>query len=357
VRHTVISPAELDPGLRRRWNDLVHTDPALGSPYFSPEFTLAVASVRDDVRIVVMEDDGGVVGFFPFQRGPLGRGRPVGGPFSDQHGIVMPSGTDVDLREVLRAARLSSWHFDHGLAAQTAFAPYRTQSASSPIIDLSNGFDAYVEGRRAAGSRRIEQTDRKTRKLEREVGTLRWVARSNDLGVLQQIIDAKSDQCRAARIPDIFAPRWTRELVRRVVETDAPGFSGHLSCLYAGDELVAAHAGMRTDRVWHWWFPTYRHELARYSPGAALLLQLARESAACGVAVIDLGKGDDAYKQSFANGAIALAEGHVTRTPVSTVVRSLQAHAEVRLRSSRFADPVRPALRLGNQWVRQRRFR
>jgi CelD/BcsL family acetyltransferase involved in cellulose biosynthesis len=357
MRYSLISPADLDTGLRGRWAELTASDPALGSPFFSPEFTRAVASVRDDVRIVVMEEDAAVVGFFPFQRGHLGRGRPVGGPFSDQHGLVVAGGTEIDVRDVLRAARLSSWHFDHVLAEQKPFVPYTARLATSPILDLSSGFDGYVRSRQAAGSRRIEQIDRKTRKLERETGPLRWVARSTDVGALHEVIAAKSRQCRSAGIPDIFEPMWTRQLIRRILAVDVPGFAGCLSCLYAGDSLVAAHAGMRTDRVWHWWFPTYDQAFARYSPGLILLLQLAREAAALGMAAVDLGKGDDPYKQSFANAQIALAEGLVSRTPVSTVVRNLHEQAELRLRSSRLADPMRPALRRGNQWVRQRRFR
>ena len=45
--------------------------------------------------------------------------------------------------------------------------------------------------------------------------------------------------------------------------------------------------------------------------GGILLLRLAEEAATTGVRHIDLGKGDDVYKQSFATGGIPLVEGSV----------------------------------------------
>ena len=53
-------------------------------------------------------------------------------------------------------------------------------------------------------------------------------------------------------------------------------FQGVLSGLYIGEKLVAAHFGMRSRRVLHWWFPAYDPELGKYSPGAQLLLELSR---------------------------------------------------------------------------------
>ncbi|MCX5690838.1 MAG: GNAT family N-acetyltransferase, partial [Planctomycetota bacterium] len=65
MRFQVINPADLDHGLIERWADLQQANAALSSPYFRPEFTLAVGRVRSDARVTVIEDGGRVVGFLP----------------------------------------------------------------------------------------------------------------------------------------------------------------------------------------------------------------------------------------------------------------------------------------------------
>jgi CelD/BcsL family acetyltransferase involved in cellulose biosynthesis len=111
----------------------------------------------------------------------------------------------------------------------------------------------------------------------------------------------KSDQCRRTGVFDFFQLSWTRELVARILSEDTPHFAGRLSALYAGDQLLAAHMGMRSERVWHWWFPVYDQAAGKYSPGGILLLRVAEAAAAEGALALDLGKGDDPYKQSFAD--------------------------------------------------------
>ena len=103
-----------------------------------------------------------------------------------------------------------------------------------------------------------------------------------------------------------------------------------------GDQLVAAHFGIRSRRVLHWWFPAYDPELGKYSPGAQLLLELAREAAARGVERIDLGEGDESYKLSFMTGATALAVGSVDTRPAARAARKLWHHTKRWVRESPF---------------------
>ena len=67
--------------------------------------------------------------------------------------------------------------------------------------------------------------------------------------------------------------------------------------LYAGDRPVAAHLGLRSDRVLAYWFPAYDPDLGRYSTGVALCLRMAEAAAADGIGHIDLGKGAARYKE------------------------------------------------------------
>src|SRR5258707_3012366 len=48
-----------------------------------------------------------------------------------------------------------------------------------------------------------------------------------------------------------------RSLMSRLLHTRDPAFAGILSTVHIGDDLVAAHFGIRADGVLHWWFPVY----------------------------------------------------------------------------------------------------
>jgi CelD/BcsL family acetyltransferase involved in cellulose biosynthesis len=356
MKFSVIAATDLGETEQATWRALLARNPRLVSPFFCPEFTLAVAGARSDARVCVIEEGRQTLGFFPFQRGALGSGRPVGGKLSDYHGVIAEQHAAWDVDELLRACKLAFWEFDHLVDDQRPFTRYVSARSISPILDVSAGFEEYRKTRRRAGSSRISQLERKANKLAREVGPLRFESHGYDAKVLQEVYARKSDQCRRTGVVDFFALPWTRALIERVLSIQTPHFSGMLSALYAGDELVAAHAGMRSERVWHWWFPVYVPAFAKYSPGGILLLKLAEAAAQNGLRYVDLGKGDDAYKAAFHNHTIVLAEGRAARRSLATALHDLSAGVERRLRHSSLIEPVRPALRGIKQWMRQQSY-
>ncbi len=339
----ILAPHELDAGLQARWQDLQAAQPLLASPYFTPDFSLAVGAVRQDVRIALLEDGGRVAGFFPHQRG-WGVGVPVGGRLSDHHGVIAEPGLAWSWPVLLRGCGLASWDFHH-LAAAQAPAGAPVQQALSPALDLSGGHAAWRQRRLAAGARRLGELPRKARKLAREVGPLRFEADCRDPQVLRTVMAWKSAQCVRTGAQDCFAPAWARALVEQVAATDRPGFGGRLSALWAGDALVAAHFGMRSAQVWHWWFPVYDAAHAAYSPGALLLDALAGAAAAQGHRLLDLGKGDEPYKASFADTGLAVAQGCAHRDAAVARLRALRGRLAAWARTAPVAQPVRPLLR------------
>ena len=137
MKISVIATKDLDAGLQQRWSQLQAAQPLLASPYFSPEFTLAVGLARTDVRIAVLEDEGQVAGFFPFQQ-QWGIGHPVGGRLSDHHGVVAEPWLEWNWYELLRACRLGYWQFDHLVASQRP--PCSTRVSMSVKLFLSSGW-------------------------------------------------------------------------------------------------------------------------------------------------------------------------------------------------------------------------
>src|SRR4051794_17226783 len=88
MKVSLIPGHEISDDLARVWIGLQQTNPDLSSPYFHPEFTNVIAAVRHDVEVAVLEADGKIVAFFPFQREHPSIGGPVGGIISDYHGLI-----------------------------------------------------------------------------------------------------------------------------------------------------------------------------------------------------------------------------------------------------------------------------
>jgi CelD/BcsL family acetyltransferase involved in cellulose biosynthesis len=342
----VLPGRELGTELLQGWLAILQSNRRLESPFFRPEYTQAVASVRDDVLVAVAFQGEEPVAFFPFQRNAWKAGSPVGGPLTDYQGIVARSGTVIEPRQLLRACGLASWRFDHLLAAQAQFAPYRLLDAESPCIDLSCGLAQYLQQHRKCND--FCQTERLARKIQREIGPLRLELESCDRDVLNRLIQWKSQQYRQTRTPDIFQYAWVRQVVERLLDRREPGFSASISTLSVHGEILAIFLGLRSGDVCHSWMTTYNRDYARYSPGRMLHLELVKAAPELGIRAIDLGRGREQYKHSFANSAIPLWEGVVERRPLTRWFRTRWLHAREWVRDSRYAD----AIRVPWSWVR-----
>jgi CelD/BcsL family acetyltransferase involved in cellulose biosynthesis len=355
VRIRTLPAASLSAEETDAWSRIQESNEALNSPYFCPAFTSAVARAREHVHVAILEDGGEIVGCFPFEKTRGGVARPVGDTFSDLHGVIAAPGASFDAEELIRACGVSIWDFDHLVAEQEPFRRFHTLECESPTMDLTGGFEAYCARRREAGSKKISQTNRKARKLEREVGPLRFEPEVTDTRVLQQVIDWKRKQCQRTGTRDYFSEEWALKLARDIHGTREEGFGGLLSALFVGERLAAAHLGMWSRDVCHWWFPVYDDEFSAYSPGSILLLRLAEFVAGEGRTLLELGKGGDAYKASFMTGARPLAEGSVIVPSLRGSLRKLRVHSKNVIRSSSLAAPVRAPLRAGLRWIRQRK--
>jgi len=319
MKVSVARPQELGESDMTRWRELQRADPRLASPFLSPEFTLAVARGRANVRVAVIEDESGA-GYFAFERGRLGVGKPIGAGICDCQAVVQSSGLNWDAKELLAECGLAVWEFDHLLAHQTTFAPNHVVHAGSPVIDLSQGFAHY-----AAQHPHLDKDLRRAQRLlERDFGEVKFAFESEDMECLRLLMRWKSAQYRRTGRFDRFANRSVVQVVEDLVATRATGCSGLLSVLYAGGQPVAIHLGLRSESVLSSWFPAYDLTFAKYRPGLVLLRRIAEASAAAGLSHIDLGKGQEPYKDDFKNAEIPVAEGWVERPTAAARLRRLQ---------------------------------
>lgn len=328
-------PGELTTADRAAWSALQSQawesgHQGLANPFLAPEFTAAVARHRRGVRVAVVREHGELVAFFPFQRSALGVGRAIGLGLSDCQGVVHRPGFDWDARELLRACGLAVWEFDHLVDGQRPFEDGATGSYASPVMDVDRGYPAYLEHLRGQAPKFTRTTLAKERKLGRDAGEIGYVHDERDPAALRTLMAWKSAQYRRTGRSDRFARPWIVELVEDLLHSRGATFAGTLSVLYAGGRPVAAHFGLRSQRVLSCWFPAYDPAFAKYSPGLVLHLRMAEGAAAAGLSYLDLGRGAKDYKESLKTRDLLVHEGWVTRRhPVAAGHLARRAPARV----------------------------
>jgi len=227
------------------------------------------------------------------------------------------------------------------LANQRLLQDAHAVTLLSPFMDLSGGFEAYRVARRQAGTDEIQETLRKTRKMKREHSAFRFEVNCREPRFLDMLIDWKLNQFAHSGEPNGLALPWARPLMHRVFEYDGESFAGMLSVLWVGDQAAAATFSMRSHTVLHGWLAAYNPEFRKYSPGSILLLQIAQAAESLGVRRIDMGRGPEPYKRSFASGAIMLEQGSLERSGLTAAARSRLLRFKEWVRST----PVGPSAR------------
>lgn len=336
MKVTVIRGSELTEEQYAAWARLQRENRALDSPFFHPAFTQAVAAVRSDVEVAVIEDGRELVGFFPFQRKKNNVAEAVGGCMSDFQGVVLASGTTIDPLWLIRQCGLSAWRFDYLIGAQATNQPFGWAFQQSPYIDASGGFEAFQAARREAGGQTLQKMARKLRKLEREVGPARFEMATTDEEVFNTLGRWKSEHYRSLKVVDRFSFGWIRELMLLLIKQRNAEFGGMLSAWYVNDQLVAVHYGIHANHVLHSWVPSYDKEYYRHSPGSQCLIEIIKAARGLGIERIDLGVGDEEYKTSFGSGATPVAVGCIDSRPAAAAAQRLWFRTKHWVKSSRY---------------------
>ncbi len=313
MKYNLIRPYELNDSMVQSWNKIITDESVYASPFFSPDFTRTVASVRDDVYVGVLEEEGSICGFFPFQKSKNRVARPVGLGLSDYHGVVLRKSIRWSVEEMLKALHLIRWEFDHLISEQAEIFRSCNSVTQAPIIRLGDSFEKYVESLDKNGRKQYREVIRKLNKLEDRYGPVSFSHQnSDDENAFYQLIQWKSEQCRQTGTVDYFAIPWCRDLITSIYRAPTKYFGGFLSCIHIGKTLIAAHFGMYTQHVWHSWIPAYNHEFQEFSPGLILLYRMIQEAVNKKVKYIDLGKGASLYKKRVMNDANYVAQGSIS---------------------------------------------
>lgn len=305
------------------WRAFQQLSPWLDSPFFSPEFTCAVGAARSDTRVAVLHAGGKRAGFFPFHATGRGIGKPVGGTFSDYQGPILAPGIRVTASNLLLACRLRAYDFNHCPAQLEPLASGGFVQSTSPRIRFDDGYEAYLAGCTSSLRDAVRNTERRGRKIEREVGEVVYTFDDRREECWDWLVETKTRALAKEGTQAGFELPWIKQLHAELRRAHAPEFSGLMSTLACDGRLIAAHFGMRRGPVLCWWHTTFDETYRQYGPGLMLLLSTIREGAARGLTVIDLGRGNQHYKMVFSNDQYDLCEGAIARTgTVAAVLRA-----------------------------------
>jgi CelD/BcsL family acetyltransferase involved in cellulose biosynthesis len=338
VPFDALTDADLD-----AWHRLRAANPALDSPYFHPGFAAAVHAGRP-VQVAVGRDQRGAVqALLPGHRDGAVL-RPVGWPGADFQGPIRAPGTAFPALKLLTGG-VKRFAFDHLLEPDPDFAPWFESSRPSPFVDTTGGMEGYLGRASKSGKDNMGQARRRTNKAEKQLGPIRFGADVIDEEALREVVRLKRAQYAATGAADYFAEPERVEMLTRLLHTRGTEFAGILSTVHAGPHLLAAHFGIRSGPVLHWWFPVYDPEYSALAPGWILLRELVAAAPQLGVGRIDFGRGDDEYKRRAKTGEVQVAQGVVSRSSAYRVVRRARNSVISAAKSSAFGPQLRSIAR------------
>ncbi|MBI1339152.1 GNAT family N-acetyltransferase [bacterium] len=324
----VVDPLSLSLSDIAQWRSFLADDPALSSPYFTPEWAKAVARRRDDARVVVFRGVRRPIAFLPVLRSNPFAALPIGAPLCDYQAVIAPRGARIDFQAAARALGVGRIDFTAALRTGPTAPCVRTHAAGH-VVDFSGGWDAYCEDRRSAGSSVLKRARKKLMKLSRDHdGDVAIDAFSQDGEAFDQLLYWKRQQMQATGVTDIFDHGWIHRLVRDILEHDpASPFGGALFVLRVRQKPAAGLFCLRSGDTLHAWFVGHAPQLAEYSPGQVLFAEAIRVSAEAGFRRMDLGPGDYQFKESFANAVRPVGAGFAGRPSLAAALKGAEFEA------------------------------
>ena len=322
----IVRPEALSAGDIAAWTDLCASVPELHSAFYSHGFADAAARAGYRVRVAMLEQDRRIVGVFPFQfrhrlAESLGMAERVGEEMSDCFGLLARPGFRITPARLLAACRLHGCCFTHLDPWQATLGLTGKQPEPSPRIVLPADVAAYWDEIRQRDKKLIADTGRCRKRIEKDLGPLRFEVQSADrIADFEVLLAMKRAQYLATTGADLFAQRHRETLLRILLGAEADDCRGVMSVLRAGGEVAALHFGLQCHEVLHYWFPVYNPALKAYAPGRLLLAALIDAAREHGIGIIDLGAGDSEAKRKMANGALAVSRGMWSRTAASRLV-------------------------------------
>lgn len=317
------------------WHQLHAQETALRSPFTTYEFCRAVDKVRGTVFVSILHDGDEIQAILPFERNyrliPRIAQKP-GGHLSDCFGIIGGMHHPLDKQQLLKAARLSVFSFDHLPLQENGLPAWQGIVAHGTRVELPS-FDNYVEHLRSTNKKFVKEVERLSRQLMQKHGPMefQWQSAKPSLE-LERLIDRKRSQYLRTGHRDALKPAWTRNLLSELLTAQDKNCEEILSTLYCGDTWIASNIALRTGALLHIWFPVFNRDFRRFGPGHILFFKLLESAAERGVRVVDFGDGVSLYKRKYAGNEYPLFKGTLRRFDLLSVAHQAAQSLSWRVR-------------------------
>jgi CelD/BcsL family acetyltransferase involved in cellulose biosynthesis len=294
--------------LARAWDDLAV---ASSRPFCAPAWMLAwldhAAPSGTAPRVIAVHDDGELAGIVPLALAGRRLRLLASGASAGVDALARP-GTEREVAALARAALPAADLL--ALDGVPAASPWpalladgrrlhRDVSVPAPVIDLTTGAHAWLEGRSGSFRRRMRQL---WRRLEGRGATWR---RTTDTAELPRDLEALARLHRARWDfrggSGVLTPGVEAMLAQAGREL-LPSGRFRLWSLEAGGEIVCSQLFLAAGRRCGWWLGGFDPAWADESPTLALLLRIVDDAFERDEDVLDLGAGDQPYKYRFATG-------------------------------------------------------
>ncbi|WP_018997236.1 GNAT family N-acetyltransferase [Hirschia maritima] len=334
-----VSPDELTSDDINAWQNILSEVPKLRSPYLSPGWAKLVGRSQSNAKVVILEKNSQPVGFLPVQKNNNIAAMPLGGPICDYQCFIAQNDTQFDPRMALDVLGVKRIDFTNLTDGHACCVPHIKSNDQGMVVDVSNGWEAYRENRREAGSNVLKRTRKKFRKMKAECPDVKFEAFTHNREDFETLMQWKRDQWKRTQSIDVMTKPWISQVISDSFDVSDGGFGGELFTLKADGELVAALYALKLDKVLHAWFVGYSRDYEAYSPGLILFTETLQAIAEAGYELLDLGGGEYRFKNSLATQTRISGPGFVGSTNLATFSRSLQ----YKMRSTIEALPLGPA--------------
>ncbi|MBL8545023.1 MAG: GNAT family N-acetyltransferase [Hyphomonadaceae bacterium] len=345
MRLETIHPRELSIDDTALWRAHQSADPALQSPYLTPEWAKLIGAVRDDARVCVIQDGAGFLGVQRLSRfAAMG----LGAPITDYQGVVGLPNLPINRADLCRALNVGRIDITHAPAGQDLLKGAVAGQEGSWIANVAGGRDLYEAALKERRGEFVRQTDKKRRKLERDHGRIEFRAQSAERADFETLLAWKNAQLKRSGQPEIWAAPWVSQTLNACFETRGSQFGGAMFTLSIDGRLVAGAFCLRSPKVLHFWIVAHDNAYDNCSPGVQLARWIAGWAGDNGIAEIDFGPGDYQYKRQLSTGQRTLERGVVAGNSWSAAVRraehAVRAHIE-KFPQTRFTELPGKAMR------------
>jgi CelD/BcsL family acetyltransferase involved in cellulose biosynthesis len=321
MRTELCRPSELGSVEIESWRALQSTDRRFENPFLSPTFAQAVGDVDPRARVAIVTDGPSTCAFLPLTLTNSVVATGLARGLAGCHGVLSAPGFDYPFEEILADCGLAVFEFSNFVGPDPPTELAGAKTVPTHIADISGGFEAYLAERRSSQPKYFSWLRRKRSRIEADVGPVVFTAGRPDQEGFDRLIEWKSNQYRRSGWPDPFARQWVRDLVQEIAHIKEPDLTGRLSVCRAAGRILAVDFRVHSQSVYAGWFVTYNPEFARFSPGSVRWLYVIEDAAAMGLREVDIGPGDERYKEKLAADGFPLLEGRVARNCLRAVAR------------------------------------